>query len=280
MILFKKVLPLMQHLDRVRKSGQQIGFVPTMGALHEGHLALLGESKKQTDVTVCSIFVNPTQFNNPTDYWLYPNTIERDMELLLQTGCDVLFLPAKEEMYPAHYAAKHYELGEIETLWEGKYRPGHFQGVCQAVDRLLSIVEPQQVFFGQKDYQQCMVVKRLLTLTHRENISLTIVPTQRETAGLAMSSRNLRLTPEQHKKALALYQALTFLKTHITESPVATLEKQGMDILKSAGFAIDYLGVADAETLHPVEAVQQKKIVGLVAATIGEVRLIDNLPLN
>src|SRR5205085_566498 len=129
----KKVQPLMRHLDRLRKRGQQIGFVPTMGALHQGHLTLLDACNQECDVTVCSIFVNPTQFNNPTDYKLYPATIEQDIKLLLQVGCDVLFLPAKEEMYPADFVLQHYALGEIETILEGAHRPGHFQGVCQAV---------------------------------------------------------------------------------------------------------------------------------------------------
>jgi pantoate--beta-alanine ligase len=214
MILFKKASPLLQRLDQARKSGQRIGFVPTMGALHEGHLALLQACRKESDIVVCSIFVNPTQFNNPTDYQLYPNTIEKDIRLLVEAGCDVLFLPSKEEMYPAGFQARHYDLGELETILEGMYRPGHFQGVCQAVDRLLQIVKPHQIYFGQKDYQQCMVVKKLLTLTGRENILLKIIPTQRDAKGLALSSRNLRLAPEQREKALALYQTLTFLKAH------------------------------------------------------------------
>ena len=280
MILFKKVKPLSRHLEQLRKQGQQIGFVPTMGALHQGHLTLLDACKQKSDVTVCSIFVNPTQFNNITDYSLYPNTIEKDLELLLQVGCDVLFLPSKEEMYPAGLIAPHYDLGEIETILEGAYRPGHFQGVCQAVDRLLQIVEPAQIFFGQKDYQQCMVVKKLLALTNREEIALNIIPTQREESGLAMSSRNLRLTPEQRSKATALYHTLTFLKAHMAQTPVATLEKKGIGFLKSQGFAVDYVAVADAQTLAPVEDVQNKKVVGLIAASIGSVRLIDNLPLN
>ena len=280
MILFKKAIPLSQHLDTAQKSGQQIGFVPTMGALHEGHLALLQACRAQCDIVVCSIFVNPTQFNNPMDYKLYPNTIDKDLELLAAAGCDVLFLPAKEEMYPDGYVAKHYDLGAIETILEGQYRPGHFQGVCQAVDRLLQIVAPQQVYFGQKDYQQCMVVKRLLTLIHRENIMLNIIPTRREKSGLALSSRNLRLTPEQRQKAVAIYKTLTFLKAHIAQESVANLKTESIAQLLQAGFKVDYVAIADAETLGPVAEVNGRKIVGLVAATLGDVRLIDNMQLN
>lgn len=280
MTLFKKAAALSRHLQAVRKAGQTTGFVPTMGALHNGHLALIDACKKNVDVTVCSIFVNPAQFNNPTDFKLYPNTIEKDLELLLQAGCDVLFLPASDEMYPPGFVAKHYNLGPIETVLEGAFRPGHFQGVCQAVDRLLDIVEPDAVFFGQKDYQQCMVVKRLLHLTSRETIRLTIVPTQREKNGLAMSSRNLRLSAEQQEQAAALYKTLTFLKTHITEKPLTDLKKWSIDFLKSSGFDADYVEIADAENLAPVTDVQHQKAVALIAASINNVRLIDNLPLN
>lgn len=280
MILFKTAMPLSQRLERARKRGQRIGFVPTMGALHEGHLALLRACKRESDVVVCSIFVNPTQFNNPTDYKLYPNTIENDIQLLLEAGCDVLFLPAKEEIYPDGYKAKHYDLGAIETVLEGAYRPGHFQGVCQAVDCLLDIVTPHQAYFGQKDYQQCMVIKKLLALTNRQTVLLHIIPTERDKNGLALSSRNLRLTPGQCEKAVALYKTLTFSKAHIAQEPVAKVEKESRDFLKSQGFDVDYVAIADAETLQPVQEIENKKVVALIAATIGGVRLIDNLPLN
>jgi pantoate--beta-alanine ligase len=280
MILFKKAMPLSHYLHQVRQHRQTVGFVPTMGALHDGHLTLIEACKRKNDLTVCSIFVNPTQFNNPTDFKLYPNTIEQDLKRLLQAGCDVLFFPSKEEMYPTSVAVTHYKLGEIETILEGKYRPGHFQGVCQAVDRLLDVVAPQQVYFGQKDYQQCLVVKKLLSLTNREAITLNIIPTQREESGLAMSSRNLRLTPEHREKAKALYNTLTFLKAHIGEKPVAALKNEGMDFLKTSGFDVDYVEIGSAETLKPVDDVNGKKTVGLIAASIGGIRLIDNMLLN
>jgi pantoate--beta-alanine ligase len=280
MILFKKAMALSHKLDEARKQGKTIGFVPTMGALHEGHVSLLEACKKNQAITVCSIFVNPTQFNNPTDFKLYPSTIENDLERLLQAGCDMLFLPDATEIYPEGTTAKTYDLGFLETKLEGKYRPGHFQGVCQAVDRLLTVVAPDALFMGQKDYQQCMVVKKLLALTGRDHILLHIVPTKRETNGLAMSSRNLRLTPEQRRKAVALYQTLQFLKSNLTRKSVANLIKEGMDFLKSSGFEVDYVAIADAEHLTPVDTLSHKKVVGLIAATIGDIRLIDNMPLN
>lgn len=280
MILFKKAMQLSGYLSNVQTNGQPIGFVPTMGALHKGHIALIEACKKRGCVTVCSIFVNPMQFNNPTDFKTYPSTIGRDIELLLQTGCDVLFLPPRHEVYPPGYTAKHYDLGRLETLLEGAYRPGHFQGVCQAVDRLVSIVSPDILYFGQKDYQQCLVIKRLLALTGREHIEMNIMPTVREEAGLAMSSRNLRLTPETREKAVALYKTLTFLKAHIAQKTVAELEQWGMGFLKTSGFDVDYVAIADATDLSPVHNTNGKKVVGLIAATIGGVRLIDNLVLN
>jgi pantoate--beta-alanine ligase len=165
-----------------------------MGALHGGHLSLIDTCKKENDLTVCSIFINPVQFNNPDDLKNYPVTTASDIEQLISHSCDVLFMPSVEEMYPAAYIKKQYPIGEIENKLEGYHRPGHFQGVCQAVDRLLEIVQPHNFYLGQKDYQQCMVIKKLLEMTGRENsIQLNIVPTVREEVGLAMSSRNLRL---------------------------------------------------------------------------------------
>lgn len=280
MILFKKAIALSHKLDKVRTEGKTVGFVPTMGALHKGHEALLRICKKECDVAVCSIFVNPMQFNNAADFTLYPNTIEQDMERLLASGCDLLFLPRKDEIYPEGYAAKKYDLGYLETILEGKYRPGHFQGVCQAVDRLLSVVNPQTLYLGQKDYQQCMIIKKLLALTGRENITVKIVPTEREESGLAMSSRNLRLTPEQRDKAVAIYKTLTFLKAHISKKSIADLLKEGMGFLKSSGFDVDYIAIADAGDLSAVKEIKNKKVVALIAATIGNIRLIDNMLLN
>ncbi|HUP11867.1 MAG TPA: pantoate--beta-alanine ligase, partial [Niastella sp.] len=165
MIIFKYADQLARYIEQQKKAGKLIGFVPTMGALHNGHITLINLCQQGTAVTVCSIFVNPTQFNNPTDYQLYPNTIEKDIEKLEAAGCDILFLPAIAEMYPQGTTnLEHYDLGYLETLLEGKFRPGHFQGVCQVMNRLLTMVKPHKLFMGQKDYQQCMVVSRLLQL--------------------------------------------------------------------------------------------------------------------
>jgi pantoate--beta-alanine ligase len=282
MIIFKYAEPLARYIQQQKTAGKQIGFVPTMGALHNGHIALINQSKQATAVTVCSIFVNPTQFNNPGDYQLYPKTIEQDIVKLEAAGCDALFLPSIEEMYPQGTAGlEQYDLGYLETLLEGKFRPGHFQGVCQVMFRLLSMVQPHQLFMGQKDYQQCMVVSRLLTLM-KSPIQLITCLTLREPDGLAMSSRNLRLSPEDRQKATTIYQCLMLIKQQLNQGvfwPV--IKEKGEKMLTDAGFRIDYVELADANTLQPATAtmatVYQSPRVALIAAFLHDVRLIDNM---
>lgn len=285
MIIFKYAEPLGRYIQQQKTAGKQIGFVPTMGALHNGHIALIDQSKQATDITVCSIFVNPTQFNNPTDYQLYPHTIEQDIEKLEAGGCHALFLPSIAEMYPKGTAnLERYDLGYLETLLEGAFRPGHFQGVAQVMFRLLSMVEPDKLFMGQKDYQQCMVVKRLLDLMEYET-ELVTCPTLREPDGLAMSSRNLRLPPEDRQQATTIYQCLTLIKEQLNLGiawPV--IKEKAEKMLTGAGFRIDYVALADAYTLQPVEAstgaANQGRRVALIAAFLHEVRLIDNMLIN
>lgn len=280
MIIFKKANDLSNYIDQQKNEGKKVGFVPTMGALHNGHLSLIDTCKKSNDITVCSIFVNPAQFNNPDDLKNYPVTTASDIEQLVAHKCDVLFLPSVDEMYPTQYQKKHYPLGDIENRLEGHYRPGHFQGVCQAVDRLLDIVQPHNFYLGQKDYQQCMVVKKLLEITGKEQtIQLNIVPTVREIDGLAMSSRNLRLNEEQRKLATSIFQELIFIKENIHEHSLDELKKDANTHLQKKGFVVDYVEIANAEDLSTATSTKGKLIV-LAAATTGNVRLIDNLPLN
>lgn len=283
MILFKKTTDLREYLDAQRKKGKKAGFVPTMGALHEGHLSLIRASAKVYDITVCSIFVNPTQFNDPADYTHYPVTTEQDISLLLQAGCDLLFLPDTTEMYPeGMHARLHYELGDMETLLEGKFRPGHFQGVCQVVHRLLDQVQPDGLFLGQKDYQQCMVLTRLVQQTrYRDLVKIHICPTLREPDGLAMSSRNRRLNEEMRKQAVTISQLLQSIREQLKPGDLLPLQTKTMQELDKAGFRTDYISIADASTLQPVSVWDGKQsLVALVAAFLGPVRLIDNLPLN
>lgn len=281
MIIFKYADQLARYIEQQKTAGKVIGFVPTMGALHNGHIALIDQSKKNTGLTVCSIFVNPTQFNNPTDYQLYPNTIEKDIEKLEAAGCNVLFLPAIAEMYPQGTAnLEKYDLGYLETLLEGKFRPGHFQGVCQVMNRLLTMVKAHKLFMGQKDYQQCMVVSRLLQLMQCPTELITC-PTLREADGLAMSSRNLRLTPDERQKATTIYKCLILIKQECNQGgswPV--IKNKASQLLTDAGFRIDYIELADANTLEPATAPYKGPLVALIAAFLHDVRLIDNMLLN
>lgn len=279
MILFKQAASLSLYLKQQQQEEKTISFVPTMGALHRGHLSLLTQAKKEAHIAVCSIFVNPTQFNNPDDFKKYPITIEKDIEQLISAACDVLFLPSAEEIYPPGYVAKHYDLGELETLLEGKYRPGHFQGVCQVVDRLLSIVHPERVYFGQKDYQQCQVVQKLLTLTGRTDVTMITVPTIREEDGLAMSSRNLRLSDNQRNTAPIIYEVLQMAKQELGQQPLDRIKQKATETLAAKGFDVDYFEIADAGNLQPATDAS-KPVVALVAASLNGIRLIDNLPLN
>lgn len=281
MILFKTINELRKYIINKRSSHTNVGFVPTMGALHTGHLSLIRASKKTSRLTVCSIFVNPTQFNDPSDYQQYPVTIEQDIRLLEQEGCDLLFLPTVEEIYPKNVQKKNYTLGALENYLEGKYRPGHFQGVCQVVDRLLDIVTPDQLFLGRKDYQQCMVIAELIRQTGKQTI-LQIVPTMREPSGLAMSSRNMRLSEPDKEKATAIYQALQWIKTNITPGPLDHLMIQAEKMVMDAGFSkVDYISIADARSLEPIEQWDgQSPLVALAAAFIAGIRLIDNISLT
>jgi pantoate--beta-alanine ligase len=281
MIIFKYAPQLAEYIQQQKNAGRQIGFAPTMGALHSGHIALIKRSKQETDITVCSIFVNPTQFNNPTDYQLYPNTIEKDIQQLEEAGTNVLFLPSIQEMYPNGTSGlEHYDLDYLETILEGKYRPGHFQGVCQVMSRLLTMVKPHQLFMGQKDYQQCMVVSRLLQLMN-SSTKLVTFPTVREPDGLAMSSRNLRLRSEDRQKATTIYACLTLIKEQCKKGADWTaIKERAVQLLTSRGFRIDYVELADATTLQPASSCQGLGTqVALIAAFLGDVRLIDNMIL-
>lgn len=280
MILFKKSDQLKEHLKQLKDKGQVIGFVPTMGALHQGHLFLLNASVSAGHTTVCSIFINPTQFNDPGDFRKYPVTLTDDIRLLYETGTRILFLPEVSEIYPNGFEHPRYDLAELDNSLEGKYRPGHFQGVCQVMHRLLEIVQPHHLYMGQKDYQQCMVVDRLIKIIHSETV-LHACPTLREPDGLAMSSRNIRLTPEERKKATAIFRALTYLKENIQQGDLSNFIITAASILVQNQLKADYIEIADAHTLHQVNYLNgSQKLVALIAAYMNEVRLIDNMALN
>jgi pantoate--beta-alanine ligase len=281
MILFKNIHPLAGWLAGQRRQGKGIGFVPTLGALHQGHLSLIEASRRDNGVTVASIFVNPTQFNDPKDFEKYPKTLEKDIELLEAAGTGVLFLPSVAEIYPEGTGhLRQYELGYLETILEGKYRPGHFQGVCNVMQQLMDAVQPDNLYMGQKDYQQCMVVKRLLQLMGSP-ARLHPCPTLREADGLAMSSRNMRLGPAEREKATAIHRALTQLKEGLRPGPVAAACREAAASLAKYDFKVDYIEIADAGTLELITNWDgRRKVVALVAAFQQEVRLIDNMLLN
>jgi len=282
MIIIRKSAELRAKLNEFQRKNQRIGFVPTMGALHNGHLSLINESKQQTDLTVCSIFVNPAQFNDPKDYEKYPNTIDKDLQFLQETGTDMVFLPAVQEIYPSGTSnLEHYDLGYLETILEGQYRPGHFQGVCQVMSRLLTATLPDGLFMGQKDYQQCMVIARLIAIMEITQTHLHICPTVREMDGLAMSSRNLRLNDMERKKAVAISEALEFVKNDIHSGDLTRLEIEAASMLSSKGFKVDYFEIAKADSLELIHEWDGKaKLVALTAAFLNQVRLIDNMLLN
>jgi pantoate--beta-alanine ligase len=281
MILFKKIEDLRLFLSQIREKGNTIGYVPTMGALHQGHISLITNSKTTNSITVSSIFVNPTQFNDPKDFEKYPIMLEKDIAILEQAGCDVLFLPSVAEMYPTAFSnLQQYDLGYLETVLEGKYRPGHFQGVCQVVQRLLQIVEPDNLFLGQKDYQQCMVIKKLIELV-KMKVNVIVCTTLREDDGLAMSSRNIRLNKQEREKAVKIYDTLVFLKREIKPGYIEDIKERALQYLTAKGFKPDYVAIAGADNLELIEYWDGKKnIVALIAAYLNEVRLIDNILLN
>ena len=282
MIVFKHIQPLQIHLAKLKEQGLTIGFVPTMGALHKGHLSIIQQSLKANDITVCSIFVNPTQFNDKADFEKYPITIESDIKQLVSTGCSILFLPSADEIYPADFDQKqNFNLGYLETILEGAYRAGHFQGVAMVVKRLLEIVQPHELFLGRKDLQQCKVLQHMV-YTEKIPVQITEAPTLREASGLAMSSRNQRLTEVDKEKATAIYKSIVFIKANLLKLNIDELKRQAAQMLTDAGFdKIDYIDIIDSETLLPVTAYSSnQKITAIVAAFIGGVRLIDNMELT
>lgn len=250
-----------------------------MGALHSGHMSLIEEARKHSDIVIASIFVNPRQFNNQEDFINYPISIDQDLELLMRHGCNAVFLPSVDEIYPTeNYRPFKVELGEIGHLLEGEKRPGHFEGVVEVVHILFELVQPDQVFFGIKDYQQVMVVEKIIEKMDTQ-INLFKCNTVRETDGLAISSRNRRLNNEERTIALNLYATLLHFKESFRKVDISILKKSYVDKLNSLeNVSVDYLEIVDSQTLKPLEAWNPMgKNLGILAVFVGKVRLIDNL---
>jgi len=276
--IFTTRFEIEKYLLLRRNAGIAIGFVPTMGALHQGHLSLISLAGQRNDEIVCSIFVNPTQFNDPKDLEKYPRTIEADIKLLEQAGCDVLFNPPVNEIYDGN-DQWHLDIGETEFLLEGKFRPGHYQGVTQVVYKLFSIVKPDEAFFGQKDYQQFLVISKMVNHFNMP-VKLVMCPIMREADGLAMSSRNVHLNTNDRLHSLVLSRTLNWIKENFRINDIPRLKKEAERMIGAEeDVELDYFEIADGETLHPATE-SSKKIVALVAAKVGKTRLIDNIMLR
>ncbi len=281
MILLKHPNDLSSFIQNGSIDHNSIGFVPTMGALHDGHLSLVHTARLENALVIASIFVNPTQFTELTDFEKYPSTIEADILKLEKAGCDILFLPSVADMYPnGSSPSQQYDLGHLDSILEGEFRPGHFQGVCQIVQLLLEIISPGRLYLGQKDFQQCLVIKKMISKIGMDT-SVIICPTQREPDGLAMSSRNVRLSHLERQKAAYLFKTLSYIKENIQLEDLGNLKQMAQNILIEQGFKVEYIAISKAQTLETVQNWDGKStLVALVAAYINQVRLIDNLVLN
>jgi len=281
MYLFKRVSDLQRYINSQRDQQKKVGFVPTMGALHEGHLTLIERSKKENDITVCSIFVNPTQFDDKKDLEKYPRTTANDISLLTQKSTEVLFLPTAYEVYPKGLdTTLNLKMGQLDKVMEGEFRTGHFEGMAQVVKRLLDIVNPHQLYMGQKDYQQLTIVRSMIKQLGLP-VELVMCPIKRESDGLAMSSRNVRLTPDIRKRATILSKTLKAAKTKISKETPADIQKAAMASLTIPDFKPEYFSIVDGITLLPViDPSKSDEIVACTAVWAGEVRLIDNMILK
>lgn len=277
MQVLKSKNELVSLIDSYKKEGKTIGFVPTMGALHNGHLSLVKKCKKNSDVTVVSIFVNPTQFNDLEDLKRYPRTLDKDTELLKSVDCDLVFAPSVEEIYPEPDTRK-FDFGYIESVMEGAKRPGHFNGVGQVVSRLFDIVQPDKAFFGMKDFQQVAIIKNMVKQLNY-NIQIVPCPIIREESGLALSSRNTLLDEDHKKNAPHIYATLKKARNLASEMSVSDLKKWITDEINSNPYLeTEYVEIVDDTTLKVTENWKEEGIkVACVAVYAGKIRLIDNI---
>ncbi|WP_188625314.1 pantoate--beta-alanine ligase [Pedobacter quisquiliarum] len=273
------IAALQMQLEPVNAANQKIALVPTMGALHPGHVSLIKAAQQIADFVVCSVFVNPTQFTDPKDLEKYPRPVEHDIRMLEEAGCDLVFMPSVTEMYPQQ-EQWHIDLGSAEFLLEGAYRKGHYQGVTQIVKKLFDAVQPHKALFGQKDYQQVLMIQNMVQYFNLP-IEIVTCPIIREQDGLAMSSRNIHLSAADREHALVLSKALDFVKTNFEQQSVQALEAQASAMIRETpGVELDYFTIVDGTTLEPQEDKQAKNLVALVAAKVGHTRLIDNMLLS
>ncbi len=277
MIIARTIREVALFTSNIRKQGMTIGFVPTMGALHKGHIVLVEQSRRENDFTVCSIFVNPIQFNNSDDLSKYPRTEEADLELLLRTQCDLVFIPTVSEMYPVP-VVEVFDFGNLDKVMEGAFRPGHFNGVAVVVKKLLEIVAPHRAYFGEKDFQQLTIIKTLVRML-KLPVRIVGCPTVRESTGLAMSSRNVRLDDKNRMNAAIINKTLLAATEKVSDlTPQELTEWVVTQLNKCEGMEVEYFCLVDSDTLQEVaEWVPGREVRGCVAVYLGGVRLIDNM---
>lgn len=276
------IAQLESSLRPLKAKGLKIALVPTMGALHQGHLSLIAEAQKQADIVVCSIFVNPTQFTDPKDLEKYPRPLEHDIKMLTEAGCNFVFMPSVKEMYPNYPTPENWkiDLGSAEFVLEGEFRKGHYQGVTQIVFKLFDAVKPDKAFFGQKDFQQVLMIKNMVEVLSLD-VQIVTCPIVREDDGLAMSSRNIHLSDSDRANSLVLSKALFFIEDHYQTQSIEELLANSKAIIDSApDVQLDYLTIVDGDTLLPISSKMDINTVALVAAKVGETRLIDNVVIN
>ena len=280
MDIFNSVDKLQAFISKKKEEGLTVGFVPTMGALHYGHLSLINASKLSCDLIVASIFVNPTQFNDHADYDKYPRTVERDIAKLNSINCDILFAPTKDEIYPSDYKDLNYKLGDLATVMEGKFRPGHFDGMINVVHRLLDIVKPNKAFFGQKDFQQLAIIRKMVS-DYKLPIEIVGCPIIREVSGLAMSSRNERFSAEQRLVAANISAIMYYLRDISCGHKLTEAKEKAISKFNSISeFKLEYIDIVDGNTLQSIEKWEDTKYAQACCAVyLGEIRLIDNIEL-
>lgn len=280
MEIIRKIGLLQKFLNSIRNEGESIGLVPTMGSLHQGHFELINSSKIETDITVCSIYINPVQFNDKKDFMRYPRDEEKDISLLENLGCDVVFIPNDEQMFRGQRLIN-LDFGSLSSYLEGKFRPGHFSGVALVVSKLFNIVQPQIAFFGQKDLQQYSIIKQM-TEEFCFNIEIKMIPTVREKDGLALSSRNKLFTNDQRKEASKLYQALKKVEDVLkTNNSVLEIKREVEKFVSSSNLRLEYFEIVNLENFQPVKTIEKNNKYGVcIAAYLGNIRLIDNIIIN
>lgn len=281
MRILKTINELISLINELKANNKTIGFVPTMGALHEGHLTLVRQCVAENEVCIVSVFVNPTQFNNKADLEKYPRNVEKDAQLLEKAGCAYVFAPSADEMYSADELEKTFEFdfGGMDRLMEGKFRPGHFNGVVQVVSKLFKLVQPDKAYFGKKDFQQLAIIHRMVRLMHFQ-VEIIDCPIVREASGLAMSSRNERLSAAERDTAANIYRILNESRNLTdTMSPAELTQWVTDEVNNAGGLSVEYFDIADCETLITIDRWQPESI-GCIAVFCGEVRLIDNIEYN